>query len=224
MRKLISAIAAAAITTAHADTGPQEPVGFVKVVGAIFTAATGFKTLIEVWDWVTQRWIKPPLKPSQLWMCANCTFSRAGSSPTINDHDLGDAFIKQAFPDKQWQAGQGIIVCDGTTCFTFKFDGIDHFYAADVAFDDPLVGHANPGGVMPEQPAPRPSYGGGGETGAPYAPRSSTVWAPNVVYNPGSRPFGTGTVTVIPGPGVTFEGGGGGGGGGSRFNGLLEGD
>jgi len=55
MRKLITAIAAAAITTAHADTGPQEPVGFVKVVGAIFTAATGFKTLIEVWDWVTQR-------------------------------------------------------------------------------------------------------------------------------------------------------------------------
>jgi hypothetical protein len=47
MRKLITAIAAAAITTAQADTGPQEPVGFVKVVVAIFTAATGFKTLIE---------------------------------------------------------------------------------------------------------------------------------------------------------------------------------
>jgi hypothetical protein len=221
MRKLFTAIVAAAITTAHADTGPQEPVGLVRVVGAILTAATGFKTLIEAWDWAMQRWFKPSLRPAQLWMCANCTFSNAGNPPTMNDHDLGDGFIKQAFPGKQWQAGQGIIVCDGTTCFTFKFDGNGHFYAVDVAFADPLVGYANPGGTMPA-PVPRPSQGGG-ETGAPYAPRSSTVWTPNAVYNPGSRPFRTGTVTVIPGPGVTFDGGGGGGAG-SHFIGPLEGE
>jgi len=183
MRKLITAIAAAAITTAHADTGPQEPVGFIKVVGVIFTAATGFKTLIEAWDWATQRWFKPPLKASQLWVCVTCNFSKTDSPPTLNDHNLGDAFIKQAFPGKQWQAGQGVIVCDGETCFRFKFDGNSHFYAVDEAFADPLVGYANPGGMMPPPaPVPRQSHGGG-ETGAPYAPRSSTVWSPNVVYN-----------------------------------------
>jgi hypothetical protein len=222
MRKLLTAIAAAVIMTAHADTGPQEPVGFVRVVGAILTAATGFKTLIEAWDWAMQRWIRPPLKPAQLWMCAGCSFSPPESSPTMADHIQGDAFIKQAFPGKYWQAGQGLIVCTGKTCFTFKFDGNSHFYAVDAAFADPLVGYANPGGMMPPPaPLPRPSHGGGGETGAPYAPRSSTVWHPNVVYNPGSRPFPTGTVTVIPGPGVTF---GGGGGGGSHFIGPLVGD
>jgi uncharacterized membrane protein YgcG len=214
MRKLITAIATAAITTAYADTGPQEPVGFVKVVGAIFTAATGFKTLIEAWDWVTQRWIKPPLKPAQIWLCAGCRFSPPGSPATMTDHAIGDAFIKQAFPGKEWQVGQGLIACTGETCFTFKFDGNSHFYAVDEAFADPLVGYANPGGMLPP-PAPVPRQSpGGGETGAPYAPRSSTVWSPNVVYNPGSQPFRTGTVTVIPGPGVTFGGGGGGGGGG----------
>ena len=75
MRKLITAIAAAAITTAHADTGPQEPVGFIKVVGVIFTAATGFKTMIEAWDWTTQRWFKPPFKAAQLSLCISCGFS-----------------------------------------------------------------------------------------------------------------------------------------------------
>ena len=107
----------------------------------------------------------------------------------MDDHNQGDAWIKQAFAGKQWQAGQGLIVCTGETCFTFKFDGNSYFYAADVAFADPLVGYANPGGMMPPPaPVPRQSHGGG-ETGAPYAPRSSTVWSPNVVYNPGSQPF-----------------------------------
>jgi hypothetical protein len=222
MRRFITAIAAAAITTAHADTGPQEPVGLIRVVGVIFTAATGFKTLMEVWDWATQRWLKPPLKAAQIWLCSSCGFSQLGSPPTMGDHAQGENFIKQAFSGRQWQAGQGIIVCNGTTCFKFQFDGNSHFYASDVAFADPLVGYANPGGMMPSPaPAPRPSRGGGGETGAPYAPRSTTVWSPAVVYNPGSRPTHTGTVTVIPGPGVTFGGGGGGGG---HFIGPLPGD
>ena len=214
MRKLLTAIAAAAAMMSHAATGPVEPVNFVKIVGGVFTAVTGFKTLFEVWDWATQRWLDPAVDGRAVVDVRRLLLLPAGSPPTMDDHNQGDAWIKQAFAGKQWQAGQGLIVCTGETCFTFKFDGNSYFYAADVAFADPLVGYANPGGMMPPAaPVPRPSYGGG-ETGAPYAPRTSTVWAPNVVYNPGSQPFRTGTVTVIPGPGVTFGGGGGGGGGG----------
>ena len=185
------------------------------------TATGAVKAVVEFYDWVVGRWFQPPLTASDVWLCLSCGFTPAGNQPTATDHANGAVFIAEQFPDRPWHNGQSVVVCDGITCLKFTWqDGM--FVPSGNTFADPKVGHAN----KPQAPSThslsrRP---GGGETGAPYAPRSSTVWASNVVYNPGSRPFGTGTVTVIPGPGVTFEGGGGGGGGGSRFNGLLEGD
>ena len=148
MRKLITAIAAAAITTAHADTGPQEPVNFVKVVGAIFTAGDGFKTLIEAWDWATQRWIKPPFKAAQLVDLRHLQVLAGGDGPpTLNDHNRGERLHQASVRREAMASGaRRSSSATGETCFMFKYDGNSYFYAADMAFADPLVGYANTAG------------------------------------------------------------------------------
>jgi hypothetical protein len=219
VRKAILAAAAAAALAvgAQADTIPAEPTSLTRVVGWIVTIGGGIKAIVEFYDWVVARWYQPSLNPADLWLCQTCGFTPEGGTPTGDDHAMGAAFIASAFPGRPWHHGQSVIVCDGATCLKFTWqDGM--FVPSGNTFADPRVGHAN----KPTAPSTNsPSNPGGGETGAPHAPRSSTVWAPNVVYNPGSRPFPAGTVTVIPGPGVTF---GGGGGGGSHFIGPLPQD
>jgi len=222
MRKAIIAAAAACMVmgSTRADT---EPANFVRVVTYIVTATGAVKAVIEAYDWVLARWFPPQeFEAGDLWLCDACEFPPAGMASTPLDDSLGADFINKQFAGRSFVAGQSLVVCDHLQCFLFRYDG-EQWFASGLSFKNPGVGYANTPPPAPTPPAaPAPRRGGGGETGARYAPRSSTVWAPNVVYNPGSSPFRTGTVTVIPGPGVTFEGGGGGGGG-SRFNGLLEG-
>jgi hypothetical protein len=225
MRKAIIAAAAACMVmgSTRADT---EPTNFVRIVTYVVTATGAVKAAFEVYDWVTARWFPPPqqFQAGDLWLCGNCQFPPPSRGSTPDDDYLGSAFIAQQFAGRTFYAGQSLVLCDPLQCFMFRYDG-EQWFASGPSFKNPGVGYANtppPAATPPAAPAPRR---GGGETGAPHAPRSSTVWSPNVVYNPGSRPFGTGTVTVIPGPGVTFGGGGGGfggfgGGGGGGFGGF----
>jgi hypothetical protein len=219
MRKAIVAAAAACMVMggARADT---EPTNLVRIVTYVVTATGAVKAVIEAYDWVRARWFPPPqqFKAADLWHCDACEFPPPGGAGTPLDDSRGKDFIDAQWPGRLWYAGQAVVVCDDLQCFVFRYDG-EQWFTSGPSFKNPGVGYANTP-TPPAAPAPRR---GGGETGAPYAPRSPTVWSPNVVYNPGSRPFRTGTVTVIPGPGVTFDGGGGGGAG-SHFIGPLEGD
>jgi hypothetical protein len=226
MRKAMVAAAAACMIMggAVADTGPSDQVNLTRVLAYVVTATGAVKAIIETYDWVRARWFPSPqqFQASDVWLCGNCQFPPPGGAGTPDDDYHGSDFIAQQFAGRTFYAGQSVVVCDELQCFLFRYDG-DQWFTSGPSFKNPGVGYANT--PSPAQPAPRP--GGGGDTGAPYAPRSTTVWSPAVVYNPGSRPAHTGTVTVIPGPGVTFGGGGGGGGGGAgggHFIGPLPGD
>jgi hypothetical protein len=208
MRKaIIAAAAASMVMGAQADSG--EPVNLARILAYAVTATGAVKAIIETYDWARARWFPPPqqFKAGDLWQCDTCRFPPPGSASTPDDDYLGGAFIAQQFGGRAFYAGQSIVVCDRLQCFLFRYDG-EKWFASGPAFKDPGVGYAN----TPAVPTPR-SYGGGeGSASSSYRP-STGVWRSDVVYNPGSRPFRTGSVTVI-----CCESYGGGGGGSGRFD------
>ena len=175
----------------------------IKNAAAIVGLIKGVADLVE-YGWNKINPPAPPVNPNSQWLCDPSVCSFAVQPGTIIPTDVyQQAMNFIATLGKTFALGEVITICNGWVCIDFTYTG-DGF-APSVARKDPRQGYAN---------RPRSAAGGEGSAGSTYTP-SSTIWHPNVVYNPGGH-LRTGTVTII------WGGGGGGGGPAIRPHGSYE--